>query len=306
MKLTQLELFIAIAEEGQIGRAAARVGMTQPAVTKNLIALESALGNKLFLRSRSGVTLTPAGRLLLGRARSILQGTRDAERELAEFSNGSTGRLRLGAGPTMAEYLLPRIIGNLLKHKPRIEVKIMSALNDTLFDSLRADDLDLVLSAIPEAPAEGLEHELLMHDESVVVLRAKHPLLRKRHVTLRELANQSWVLAPRRVITREWLTNAFERHNLPPPCTTVEADSALAIAIAANSDLLTFQPRSNVIWFGSRYAIDEIPCRELNWRRPIGLSYRAGSYRPRIAQQFLDALRSHAKALSPAYPKRGR
>ena len=80
-------------------------------------------------RKAQRVQLTEAGVLLLARARGILSSADEAQRELAELSTGAIGRLRVGAGPTMAEYLLPQVVGGLLSRFPRIELRVMSALN---------------------------------------------------------------------------------------------------------------------------------------------------------------------------------
>jgi DNA-binding transcriptional LysR family regulator len=293
MKLNQLSLFVMIAEERQIGRAATRAGMTQPALTKSLNSLEVAVGNRLFERNRAGVQLTQAGELLLTRARGILCSADEAQRELAELARGAIGHLRVGAGPSMAEYLLPQVVSQLLSQYPRIELKVMSALNDVLFESLRAGELDVVLSGIPDVVPEEFEQELLMHDELVVMASASHPLIHRPRVRLRDLVHESWVLPPPRVLARQWLNREFEARGLPPPHVAVEADSGVAImAIAASTRLMTFQPRSTLRAVEVGNLVTEMHGAELRWRRPIGVSWRKGSYLPRVAQHFIACLRS--------------
>ncbi len=295
MKLNQLALFVAIAEEGQIGRAATRTGISQPALTKQLKNLEQSVGSPLFERNRSGVQLTQAGTLLLARARGILCNADEAQRELAELATGAIGLLRVGAGPTMAEYLLPQVVGGLLSRFPRIELRVMSALNDVLFENLRAGELDLVVSAIPEKAPEDFEQELLLHDELVVVANAGHPLLRRDRVRLQDLADESWVLPPPRVLARQWLNQQFGKQHLPPPRAAVEADSELSVlAIVSNTLLLGFQPRSHIPVPGSRTRITELQVPELRWRRPIGVSWRKGAYLPRASLHFTASLREIA------------
>ena len=310
MKLNQLQLFVMIAEEGQIGRAAVRAGMTQPALTKSLNSLERALGHRLFQRTRTGVQLTQAGGLLLARARGIVCSADEATRELEELATGAIGHLRVGAGPSMAEYLLPQAIGELLPTYPRIELTVTSALNDVLFESLRAGDVDVVVSGIPETAPRDFEQELLMHDQQVVVARADHRLVGRKRVRLRDLVQESWVLPPAGVLARRWLNNQFEMHGLPAPHATVEADSNVAImSIVGNTHLITFQPRSNLSTLGAHKGVCEVRGAELRWRRPIGVSWRKGSYLPQVAQRFIASLRATAARLSapdvrgPARPR---
>jgi DNA-binding transcriptional LysR family regulator len=299
MKLNQLTLFVMIAEEGQIGRAATRAGMTQPALTKNLNSLERAIGNRLFQRNRAGVQLTQAGELLLARARGILCSADEAQRELEELATGAIGHLRVGAGPSMAEYLLPQVISELLSSCPKVELKVTSALNDFLFESLRAGDVDVVVSGIPEVAPKDFEQELLLHDQLVVVASTSHPLIRKTRVRLRDLVAETWVLPPPRVLARQWLNREFEARNLPTPHAAVEADSGIAIiSIAANTRLITFQPRSSLLALGANKGVAEVRGAELRWRRPIGVSWRKGAYLPRVGQQFIASLRAMAARLS--------
>ncbi|MBX3650122.1 MAG: LysR family transcriptional regulator [Burkholderiales bacterium] len=295
MKLNQLALFVAIAEEGQIGRAAARAGISQPALTKQLKNLEQSVGSPLFERNRSGVLLTQAGTLLLARARGILCSAGEAQRELAELSTGAIGRLRIGAGPTMAEYLLPQVVGGLLSRFPGIELRVMSALNDVLFENLRAGELDLVVSAIPETAPEDFEQELLLHDELVVVANTAHPLLHRNRVRLQDLTDESWVLPPPRVLARQWLNQQFGNRRLSPPRAAVEADSESSVlAIVSSTSLLGFQPRSHTLASTTRTRIAELHVPELCWRRPIGVSWRKGAYLPQASRHFTASLREIA------------
>lgn len=304
MKLQQLALFVMIAEEGQIGRAAARAGITQPALTKHLKNLEDAVGNRLFERNRSGVQPTQAGERLLARARGILGSAEEARRELAELSSGAIGHLRIGAGPTMAEHLLPPVIADLISRCPGVELKVMSALNDVLFENLRAGELDLVVSAIPDTAPVDFEQELLLHDELVVVSNVGHPLQRRPRLRMRDLVEEAWVLPPPRVLARQWLSQQFAKRGLPPPHAAVEADSEISvIAIAGSTRLLGFQPRSHIPALNTRNKVAELRIPGLRWRRPIGVSWRKESYLPEVGRQFMTLLRDIA-ASAPGSSRR--
>lgn len=108
LKLANLRHFVAISNEGQIGRAAQRLGMSQPALTKSLATLERAVNSQLFRRNRSGVELTLAGELLLLRATALLSDVSLVVRELSELAVGSAGHVRLGVGGTLGEWMLPQ------------------------------------------------------------------------------------------------------------------------------------------------------------------------------------------------------
>ncbi len=203
----------------------------------------------------------------------------------------------------MAEYLLPQAVGELISRFPRIELSVTSALNDVLFEKLRAGEFDLVISAIPETPPGDFGQELLLRDELVVIANSGHPLLRRERLRTRDLLEESWVLPPPRVLGRQWLSQQFARRRLPPPRAAVEADSEISVlAIAASTRLLGFQPRSHLSAPQARTHIAELPVPELRWQRPIGVSWRKGSYLPQAGRHFTDLLRKYA-ARGPARNK---
>jgi DNA-binding transcriptional LysR family regulator len=273
--------------------------MTQPAVTKNLDGLERAVRSKLFQRNRTGVQLTQAGRLLLVRARGLLRSADEAQRELDEFTLGTIGRLRIGAGPSVAEFLVPQVISELIEKYPKVELTVTCALNNMLFENLRAGNLDIVVSGIPDVAPNDFEQELLMHDKLVVVASLSNPLVRKRNVKLRDLVGETWILPPPQVLARQWIDRQFALRKLPLPRVAVEADSnAAIISIAANTKFITFQPQASIYAMKISSKVAEIEGAELIWRRPIGASWRKGSYIPRIGQQFIASLQSLAGRLS--------
>ena len=114
MDLRDLAYFEVIAETGHLGRAADRLGRTQPALTKCLQRLEAAIGAELFARAGRGIALTKVGEVLLGYARQMRSTMDTSLRDVKAFASGEAGHVRIGTGPTMAEYLLPQVCSNLI------------------------------------------------------------------------------------------------------------------------------------------------------------------------------------------------
>lgn len=291
LKIANLKHFVAIANEGQIGRAALRLGISQPALTKSLAALERAVDSQLFRRNRKGVELTLAGELLLARATTLLQDISFVIRELGELAIGSSGHVRLGVGGTLGEWMLPQAMANLRNGGMAVTVNVMTGLNDVLFHRLRNGEVDLVVSGVPLEPSDDLNHEVIAEDEMVLVAATNHRLAGKRRVKLEALARESWILPPIRVLARLWLENEFQRRGLVLPKPVLETDSPIsALATASVTDLVSFQSRFTMQLHGLQHRVVELKSDEIVFRRPIGISWRKSARLPRAAQNLLASL----------------
>ncbi|PLU62156.1 LysR family transcriptional regulator, partial [Sinorhizobium medicae] len=124
MELRDLQYFEVIATTGHIGRAAEKLGRTQPALSKSVRRIESEIGTKLLVKSGRGVALTTAGRVMLERARSLRMSVEQNLREMADIAKGAVGNVRVGSGATTAEYLLPLVCSRILREAPGIKFEI--------------------------------------------------------------------------------------------------------------------------------------------------------------------------------------
>src|SRR4029453_8338092 len=124
MELRDIEYFEEIAEQRHVGRAAERLGLSQPALSKSLRRLEDALQVKLFDRNSKGLELTAEGSLLLTRARDLRLTLRNVAREVSDLSEGRAGQLRIGVGPTVSMRLISSSLAKLSTDAPRIAVRV--------------------------------------------------------------------------------------------------------------------------------------------------------------------------------------
>jgi LysR family transcriptional regulator, hydrogen peroxide-inducible genes activator len=147
--LRQFRYFDALARHGHFGRAAQACAISQPALSMQIKELEEALGGPLLERSARQVALTPLGEELVGRVRDILRSVD----ELGDFARASrdrlAGRLRIGMIPTIAPYLLPRIIGGLSRIHPELDIQVREALTPKLIRELGEGRLDTAVVALP-------------------------------------------------------------------------------------------------------------------------------------------------------------
>ncbi|MGH2882801.1 MAG: LysR family transcriptional regulator [Solirubrobacteraceae bacterium] len=192
---TGLRVLREVAQTGSFSAAAASLGYTQSAVSRQVAALEAVAGRRLFERGRHGVALTPAGARLLTSAVRVLDELESARRELAgERTDGRP--VRLGAFPTAVAGLVPRALSAL---PPQLNVSLREATTPALTRALRAGTLDLaILARTPpfrplDAESPAFELTTLSERELAIGVGADHPLARAKAVEVGELEGQVWV-----------------------------------------------------------------------------------------------------------------
>lgn len=195
MKLSHLQMMATFAETGQIGRAAERLGIAQPAASRLLSEVEAILGLPVRARAGRGVVLTEAGRTLAERAVRVLQELAEAGREVAEIAAGGVGRVRIGAVTAPAlDMVLPALRTARLSH-PRIEAEVVVAASDILCGQLAAGRLDFVIGRVPEGIDPGQFDGTEIAPEPVaLVVRKGHHLADHPLQNPRDLMDWDWVL----------------------------------------------------------------------------------------------------------------
>jgi LysR family hydrogen peroxide-inducible transcriptional activator len=194
MELHQLRYFVAVAETGSFTRAAEREGVTQPTLSEQVIRLESedhGVGRRLFDRLGRKVVLTDAGHELLGRAQAILAAVDEAERAVRDSTEG--GRLRVGAIPTIAPFLLPSAVTRFRKAHPAVQLQLKEDLTERLLADLLAGELDIGVMALPIRD-DRLHVERLFTEPLVMALPAGHRLVAKSEVRLADVVDEPFIL----------------------------------------------------------------------------------------------------------------
>lgn len=189
MEIHQLRYFVAAAEAGTISRAAERCRVAQPSLSQQLRKLEDAVGAPLFDRLGRGVALTDAGRALLPRARRILAEVRDIEDRLGADVAAGSGRLAIGAIPTMAPYVLPPLLARLRPAFPQCEVLVVEDLTEHLIEQLEDNRLDVAIMSTP-VEHDRIALEVVGSEPMFVVAPAGHALGTLPSITLDQLRDQ--------------------------------------------------------------------------------------------------------------------
>ena len=191
MEFDQLRYFLRIADRGNFTRAAEDLGISQPALSRSIQKLEEELGHPVFERRTRSVSLTDAGTLLQARAQQMLSILEDTKAEITD--DGESGRVRVGAIPTIAPYFLPAVLQKFSTAFPKATIIVQENTTDLLLKSCTQGEIDLAIVALP-VPAKYLDVEELFEEELLLVLPPEHPLVDKTRIRLRDVEPFPFVL----------------------------------------------------------------------------------------------------------------
>lgn len=257
LRLSQLRLLVALQETGQVSGAAAQVAMTQPAASRLLSDLEKTVDARLYDRHARGVTLTPAGEALAARARDLLSGLDDAQRQIQALSSGERGTVRIGSvtGPAV-ELVLP-VIRELRVTYPDIELSVHVDTSDKLADALTAGELDFYIGRVPD----GMDtRAITLHEvgpEPVsLVARLEHPLFSRRsELTIADCLGYDWVMQPENGLLRRTTEAYLLRNGFAPPERILSTSSMLlTLAIICETNAIAPLARSAADFYAGEQA----------------------------------------------------
>jgi DNA-binding transcriptional LysR family regulator len=197
--IRHLWLFLAVAEEQNFGRAAKRLGMSQPPLTEQIQVLEQALKVKLFERSRRGARLTPVGTAILPAVRKFAEQLERLELAVHEAVAGQTGVLTIGAITTAMLNVLPGLIEELKAEYPQLTISVREIDSAEAVPALEAGDIDLAFARLEGDLGATIESLPLTEDRLAVALPADHPLAARSRISLASLANEPLVMFARRL-----------------------------------------------------------------------------------------------------------
>jgi len=190
-------LFLAVAEEKHFGRAAKRLGMTQPPLTQQIQVLESSLKTQLFDRSRKGVQLTPAGQAILPAVKKFAEQVERLDLAIREAIAGHTGILTVGAISTAMLDVLPAYLEKMKKAAPELTISVKEIDSAEAIPLLQSGDIDLAFARLTGELGSDIESLPLASDNLVVALPHDHHLAGKSSVALDALSEEEWVMFAR-------------------------------------------------------------------------------------------------------------
>jgi LysR family hydrogen peroxide-inducible transcriptional activator len=191
VEFDQLRYFLSVAHHQNFTRAAEELGVSQPALSRSIQKLEEELGQPVFERKSRRLSLTDAGDLLQSRAHQVLTILEDTKAEITD--DGQSGRVRIGAIPTIAPYFLPKILRQFARRYPKASIVVQEDTTDHLIKSCDQGEIDLAILALPIS-AKHLEVEELFEEEMYLVVAPEHPLVQKEKIRLQDAEPYPFVM----------------------------------------------------------------------------------------------------------------
>lgn len=291
MEIRQLRAFVAVAELGTFTAAAARVHVTQSAISMQIRQLEEETGMQLFVRAPRGVLLTEAGERLLVRARNILHEHDATLMEMAELGGTEHGRLRIGsASANVSSEALPCVLKVMRERHPRMEIFVKTGTSEALVEQLLSGELDMALVSLP-VEAHGIKTEMLLRDSLVAIVCPEHPLARQRVVSAYTLASEKLILGERGGNTRRIIEQFFMEAGVKPTVSMelnrlaaikrmVEACMGVGIVPLQSVSAEVEEGRIKALW---------IEGAQINWE--LGLARLSAAYDSPVCQSFIEVCR---------------
>jgi DNA-binding transcriptional LysR family regulator len=299
LKLRDLQMLLAIAQNGSMGKAAAALSVSQPAVSKAISDLEYALGVRLLDRNPRGVEPTVYARALLDRGVVVFDELKQAIAQIRSLADPASGELRIASTIAIASGFIPAVIDQVSRQYPRLTFHLSAGEASTTYSALEERKVDLVVAPIFTPALDGhLAVELLYDEPLVVVAGAKTTWARRRRLKLSDLMDATWTLPPPESLYGGVVAEAFRNEGLEVPRATVFTSvTAVRNALLATGRFVSIVQGSvmRFNFLAPRFKV--LPVTLPTTRRPIAaITLKRRTLSP-SARLFIDCARKLARPL---------
>jgi len=299
LKLRDLHILQIVADAGSMAKAAPRLAMSQPAVSRVIAEMEQTLGVPIFDRTSAGVELTAYGAILRRRATNVTDELKQGLGELTFLADPTQGEIRIGSTAPMTA-LVSTILHRMSSAYPKIVFHVLVADTLELFRRLRNREIDVAITRMTQDFAESdLQAEPLFKDELAVIAGKQNKLARRRNLTLKDLLGERWVFfPPESSFLGPFIAEAFRAEGLSvPPATVVSNSSYLSNNLLVAGPFLTILPSALLRYPRRHPTLVALSARLTTTRRPIGIvRLRHRSMSP-ITRIFCDLAREASEKM---------
>jgi DNA-binding transcriptional LysR family regulator len=307
LRLRDLHAFFAVVRSGSMAKAAAQLGVSQPAISKVVADLEHILGVRLLDRNRKGVEPTIYGQALLKRGLVAFDELKQSIRDIESLADPATGQLTIGCADSIAATLLLPIMDLFFARYPRVVLRVDTA-SSPMFDDPglrnRKYDLMLVRVLIPLADlADDLSTEFLFDDRLVVAAGMHTPWARRRSIELAELIEEPWMLAPTDSWSYAQLAEVFRTQSLKMPKVSLMTYSLpLIMHFVANGPTISVFPYSVMRLHAARGSLKILPVDLPVRPWPVAILTLKGRTLSPVAERFIKCAKDTVKSLFRSHP----
>lgn len=297
LRLKHWALLASLGDEGTLNSAANEISVSQPAATKMLADIESAFGFRIFSRHPRGLRVTELGAEVVGYARQSQASLSRFIEDLDNKRSGGHGQLVIGAIMGAAPDVVAGAVARIKQERPLLNVRIIGETSDQIALLLARHELELAVGRL----ASPLQHDIfdfqpLANETLQVVVRAGHPLVRRKNISLAVLMDWPWILQPLASPARQLIEAEFSQANLGSPRNAVECSSVFAILqLLQNSDAVSIVSESVVRDHVRAKLIRRLPLVVGLDLKGFGILTRKSEAISEVAQVFVDHLFEVAK-----------
>ena len=302
LRLRDLNIFLVVAKERSMSKAAAQLAVSQPAISKAIAEMEFTLGVPLLDRGPRGVEPTLYGRALLKRSVAIFDELRQSVTDIESLLDPTAGEARIGTAGTLATGLVPAVLERLTREHPRISFYVVEGAPATLQRELRERNIELLVTrALTPIVDEDMELEVLFSERQVVVAGSGSKWARRRKIQIAELLNEPWIFPPPGSIPASIVSDAFLAAGVKPPRATISSLSLqVSIFLLAAGRFLTLLPESMVRQIADYMPITVLPVDLPIPPRPVMIVTLKGRTLSPVARLFITSVREGIKPLMTA------
>jgi DNA-binding transcriptional LysR family regulator len=290
----RLKVFCTVAETKSFSKASEIIHLTQPAVSLQIQALEEIYETKLFDRSSSTVTLTPAGEILYKYAKQILSLYAQVEKEIATLTGLIKGSVRLGASTTIANYLLPSVISDFKKRNNRVRFHLLIGNTKRIVDHLNNGIISFGLVE-GDVSKFKIKAEKVLKDELVVIVSPEHPFSNRKNISVSELVKEPFILREEGSGTRQIIENYLLKYGISVSDLNVTAvlggTEAIKEAVEDGTGI-SIVSKWAVRREVSRGTLKMLPLKEERLLRDFSLIYRNTTFSS-AESEFLEYLKRY-------------
>jgi DNA-binding transcriptional LysR family regulator len=298
ISLHDVRVLMSVVQAGSMGKAAKRLATSQPAISRSIADLESALGVRLLDRNPKGIEPTSYGRALLRRGTVVFDELQQGVKDIQFLADPTAGELRIGASIAIAGGFVASLVNRLSQRHPRLAFQILATDTATAYRALVDRQVDLAVVHVIEPIAEEyLSAEPLFRDPHLVVAGAQNPWTRRRRLGLSDLLNEPWTLPMPDSPYGSVVSEAFRAQGLGIPRTVVTSTLPVRSALLATGRFLSMVPRVVMRFPVRTQKLKSLPIDLPTTLRPLALITLKNRTLNPAAQLFTDFAREAAKPL---------
>ena len=303
MDLREQKYVCALAECGNLPRAAEKLYISQPALSIYITNLEKSMGVSLFDRSGKKFTLTYAGERYVEKALKMLELEEDFNREIYDIVCQTAGRLRIGVSQRRGSWLIPPVIAEYEKKWPKVELVIREGNLTVLNDMLKKSELDMIVLNGDDVSG-GMESEILFEEEFLIAVPVRHPVNEKseyvpgeryRKLKLEYLDGETLILHTPMQSSRNVEDALLKRHRVTPGRIRIIRSNETALQMVAEDLGITFMREGYAVNLKYKKPVNYYIMDTEHHKRTVVVAYKKGQALPDYMQSMVDILKEHGK-----------